>query len=217
MSQTTQSIPKMIPPPGKLPKNHCIKARKMVPESRAYKCSPSTGKRGARILELSRKMLENGPPNKKFKPDQVVSQSTVNPVPEAPLSTEENPASSPIRTSEPWARHTYSPYASPSAGILKKLADSNSLDCSPNSLTKDRRVSWAYPEVSESVDIPLASNSRSSRTRRSLLKNYPAPSNSEGESSSLSQPVESAPTSVSDFTQVTNLLIDLRTTFNTKL
>lgn len=43
---------------------------------------------------------------------------------------------------------------------------------SPTSLTKGRRVSFAFPEVSDSVDIPPVTKGRASRTRRSLLHTY---------------------------------------------
>ena len=128
--------------------------------------SPST-QRGAQILEMSRK-IQSEPPRKKLKSsspagkEKCESQTTFD---------------SPVRPVDPWVRHTYSPNASPGGSILKKKAlaeDCDSTENSPSS-SKNRRVSFADPEISDSVDIPSARKSRTSRTRRSLMNIYTKP------------------------------------------
>jgi len=90
----------------------------------------------------------------------------------------------------PWTAKTYSPYASPSTGILKKKSilateegtagsEEYSVENSPiSSASKARRVSFADPEVSHSVKISPArartklTRSSSNRLRRSLIISY---------------------------------------------
>ena len=145
--------------------------------------SPSTGKRGAHILELSRK-IQNEPPSKKTKKGespQTEGQSGES-VHISVVETVVTPEGSPARTQQ-WIPRTYSPFASPSTGILKKRAllleepveAGEALAFSPaSSASKSRRVSFADPEVSHSVKISPVNNKRLSRnrTRRSLITTY---------------------------------------------
>lgn len=137
--------------------------------------SPSTGKRGAQILELSRK-IHNEPPNKKSKktesPQREGVESTI-----ALGETVITPEGSPARTQQ-WIPRTYSPFASPSTSILKKRAQidesADPVEGSPaSSASKSRRVSFADPEVSHSVKIsPVNKKLTRNRTRRSLITTY---------------------------------------------
>ncbi|XP_057374460.1 telomere-associated protein RIF1-like [Daphnia carinata] len=142
--------------------------------------SPTTGKRGAHILELSRK-IHNEPPSKKSKktdsPPKEIGDSPICNTSMGELVV--TPEGSPARTA-PWLPRTYSPYASPSTGILKKRAiveDSEEVgegSYSPaSSACKARRVSFADPEVSHSVKIsPIKKKLSRARTRRSLITTY---------------------------------------------
>ena len=156
--------------PKKFLKDHCTKAKaSLLNKNRGH--SPNTGKRGAHILELSRK-ISNEPPSKKPKMVSLSPSGMYDKRSVGDASVAASSEGSPAREKEPWVRHTYSPYASPSGGILKKRPhadESDSVENSPTSLTKNRRVSFAFPEVSDSVDIPKV---RSTRTRRSLLGTY---------------------------------------------
>ncbi|KAI9556357.1 hypothetical protein GHT06_018931 [Daphnia sinensis] len=149
--------------------------------------SPTTGKRGAHILELSRK-INNEPPSKKSKktdsPQKEVGDSPICNTSMGELVV--TPEGSPARTA-PWLPRTYSPYASPSTGILKKRAiieESEEVgegSYSPaSSACKARRVSFADPEVSHSVKIsPIKKRLSRARTRRSLITTYDDSLNSE--------------------------------------
>lgn len=140
--------------------------------------SPSSGKRGAHILELSRK-IQNEPPNKKAKkgdsPQKETVECTVSSASLGEFSV--TPEGSPARTA-PWLPRTYSPYASPSTGILKKRApveesEDAAEDSPASSASKARRVSFADPEVSHSVKIsPIKKRLSRLRTRRSLIRTY---------------------------------------------
>lgn len=160
--------------------------------------SPTTGKRGAHILELSRK-IHNEPPSKRSKrgesPHKEVADSTIG---NASIGERVvTPEGSPARTA-PWLPRTYSPYASPSTGILKKralveeLEDAGEGSYSPaSSVCKSRRVSFADPEVSHSVKIsPIKKRLSRARTRRSLIATYDDSLNSE--EPSLKEEVESS-------------------------
>ena len=178
-SETVQPdvMKKMYPP--RLIKAITLRTKKkLVPKQKGP--SPSTGQfRGAQILELSRK-IQNEPPNKKPRKEESVSplnkaEKNIN----NNLTISLTPEGSPARTETPWIRHTYSPYASPSSGILKKRLgqgdDAEEMtavtDGSPMNSAKSRRVSFADPEVSRSVTIQPTPR-RLSRTRRSLITTY---------------------------------------------
>lgn len=175
-AETTQPdvVKKMYPP--KLLKTFTTRAKKKLTPTRHKGPSPSSGQfRGAQILELSRK-IQNEPPNKKArKEDSPPSEKTTKNI-NNNLTVSLTPEGSPVRV-ETWVRHTYSPYASPSSGILKKRLqgddgeDMAHHDGSPVSSTKSRRVSFADPEVSRSVTIQPTPK-RLSRTRRSLITTY---------------------------------------------
>lgn len=141
--------------------------------------TPSTGKRGAQILELSRK-IQNEPPSKKSRKAESPQKETPEVV--TTVSMGElvvTPEGSPARTAL-WLPRTYSPYASPSTGILKKrivVEESEEIgegSFSPaSSASKGRRVSFADPEVSHSVKIsPVKKRLSRARTRRSLIATY---------------------------------------------
>lgn len=160
--------------------------------------SPTTGKRGAHILELSRK-IHNEPPSKKSKkgdsPQKEIGDSPICNTSMGELVV--TPEGSPARTA-PWLPRTYSPYASPSTGILKKRAvieESEEVgegSYSPaSSSCKSRRVSFADPEVSHSVKIsPIKKRLSRARTRRSLITTYDDSLNSE--EPSLKEEMESS-------------------------
>ncbi|KAK4023666.1 hypothetical protein OUZ56_009065 [Daphnia magna] len=160
--------------------------------------SPTTGKRGAHILELSRK-IHNEPPSKKSKkgdsPQKEIGDSPICNTSMGELVV--TPEGSPARTA-PWLPRTYSPYASPSTGILKKRAvieESEEVgegSYSPaSSSCKSRRVSFADPEVSHSVKIsPIKKRLSRARTRRSLITTYDDSLNSE--EPSLKEEIESS-------------------------
>ena len=136
------------------------------------KRSPSTSQRGAQILELSRK-IHNEPSNKRSHKEEL-SPKDKQPTSKLANTTSSTPESSPARA-EKWLRHTYSPYASPSSGILKKKLNGNDdiddLGEGSPGFSKSRRVSFADPEVSRSVTIQ-STPKRLSRTRRSLITTY---------------------------------------------
>ena len=167
---------KTVVPLKSLIKSFSLRTKKVVPKTLGP--SPSTGKRGAHILELSRK-IQNEPPNKKSKkgesPQKETVDSTVSSASLAEFSI--TPEGSPARTAQ-WLPRTYSPYASPSTGILKKRApveeSEDAADGSPaSSASKARRVSFADPEVSHSVKIsPIKKRLLRTRTRRSLIRTY---------------------------------------------
>ena len=158
-----------------LMKSFGLRTRKAVPQ----KSIGPTGKRGAHILELSRK-IQNEPPSKKSRkgespPKETVSEPASNTIGEVVIT----PNGSPARTTQ-WVPRTYSPYASPSTGILKKKStvddseDAAEGSYSPvSSASKSRRVSFADPEVSHSVKIsPIKKRLSRARTRRSLISTY---------------------------------------------
>ena len=172
-----QKIP--IVPLKSLIKSFSLRSKKVI-VPKTVGPSPSTGKRGAHILELSRK-IQNEPPKKKSK----IGESTQNETVESTVGSATlgelvvTPEGSPARTA-PWLPRTYSPYASPSTGILKKRAlveeseDAAEGSYSPaSSASKSRRVSFADPEVSHSVKIsPIKKQLSRIRTRRSLIRTY---------------------------------------------
>lgn len=133
--------------------------------------APSSSKRGAQMLELSRKITRNEPPSKKLR------KTDSSPGDEASGEVVVTPEGSPARTAK-WIPRTYSPYASPSTGILKKRQQMNEeaddgCDSPISSASKARRVSFADPEVSHSVKIsPAKKRLTRTRTRRSLISTY---------------------------------------------
>lgn len=162
------SSSKRVAFPTKLLKTFSSRAKSKLPPKR----SPSTSQRGAQILELSRK-IHNEPPNRKPHKEELSPKDKPPTSKSANTTSSTTPESSPARA-ETWLRHTYSPYASPSSGILKKKANGNDdedLGEGSPGFFKSRRVSFADPEVSRSVTIQ-STPKRLSRTRRSLLTTY---------------------------------------------
>lgn len=185
-SETLQQKTPSIMPYKSYIKSFCLRSKRGgTPKSIGP--SPTTGKRGAQILELSRK-IQSEPPNKKSKIRESPQKETAD-----PTSVGERvvtPEGSPARTSA-WLPRTYSPYASPSTSILKKRSlveeseETEVTSYSPvSSASKSRRVSFADPEVSHSVKIsPIKKRLTRTRTRRSLITTY-------GDTSFIEEPVE---------------------------
>lgn len=174
--ETLQKMP--VVPYKSLIKSFGLRTKKVI-GPKTIGPSPSTGKRGAQILELSRK-IQNEPPNKKIKKGESPQKEIIEVVNCAVLGElVVTPEGSPARTA-PWIPRIYSPYASPTTSILKKRAlleepeDGAEHSFSPaSSASKARRVSFADPEVSHSVKIsPVKKWSTRTRTRRSLINTY---------------------------------------------
>lgn len=178
-SGTLPQKPPFVPYNKSLMKSFALRTRKAVPHKNIGP-APSTGKRGAQILELSRK-IQNEPPSKKLrKAESPPKEALIEPASSSVTIGELviTPNGSPARTTQ-WIPKIYSPCASPSTGILKKRAnveeseDIAEVTFSPASASKSRRVSFADPEVSHSVKIsPIKKRLSRARTRRSLITTY---------------------------------------------
>ncbi len=177
---TLPQKPPFVPYNKSLMKSFGLRTKKAIPHKNIGP-APSTGKRGAQILELSRK-IQNEPPSKKLrKGESPPKEALIEPASSSSVTIGElviTPNGSPARTTQ-WIPKIYSPCASPSTGILKKRAnieeseDIAEVTFSPASASKSRRVSFADPEVSHSVKIsPIKKRLSRARTRRSLITTY---------------------------------------------